>query len=47
MTEQERINQIEWFVDLWDCVNDGEKQSALDAIEAAIKLLRKTPAEIF
>jgi hypothetical protein len=41
MTREELDNEIEWFLNLRDAVEDGQIEDALKAIEAAIKLRRR------
>lgn len=41
MTNEERQGQIEWFQDLRDAIKAGDTESALAAIDAEIKLLRR------
>lgn len=39
---KENQNQIAWFNDLLDCLIDGEIESGIEAVRAAIKLLERT-----
>lgn len=39
--EDEIRNQILWFEALRDCIEDGETETALETIDAAVKLLKK------
>lgn len=41
MTDKERQGQIIWFQDLREAIVSSDKKSALEAIDAYIKLLRK------
>ena len=45
MTEQELNNEIEWFLNLRDAVEDDERESAIEAINAAIALRRRQKKE--
>jgi hypothetical protein len=45
MTREELDNEIEWFLNLRDAVEDGQIEDALKAIEAAIKLRRRQKKE--
>ncbi len=42
MTElEQRFNQIEWFIDLRDSIEAGDIETAIAAIDAAIKLIKR------
>lgn len=41
MTPEEREGQLAWFTDLREAVEADDKESALEAIDAAINLLQR------
>jgi hypothetical protein len=45
MTREELDNEIEWFLNLRDAVEDDKKQAAIDAINAAIALRKRQKKE--
>jgi hypothetical protein len=39
--EVERLGQIEWLADLAETIENGDTQTALDTIRAAVRMLEK------